>query len=64
MFFLSFVSRDSACLLLELFDLLLKCCWGWLQVFDEYGIGTLAATPIPNLVKALELKVSNSQHFP
>jgi 5'-methylthioadenosine nucleosidase len=25
-------------------------------VFDEYGIGTLAATPIPNLVKALELK--------
>jgi 5'-methylthioadenosine nucleosidase len=33
-------------------------------VFDEYGIGTLAATPIPNLVKALELKVSNSQHFP
>jgi len=25
-------------------------------VFDEYGIGTLGATPIPNLVKALALK--------
>ncbi|KAH9554766.1 hypothetical protein CY35_08G078900 [Sphagnum magellanicum] len=29
---------------------------GGFQVFDEYGIGTLGATPIPNLVKTLALK--------